>query len=970
MKKLLHGVFVLFAVSTLFANAQTSSTQGTLIYTIGGSAQQYVYGATQAEALSQCQTTTSVNPYSSVSCTWNGQAIYSAPASATAPDVRNYFPSINKGYTKHCPSKDMYWFDSLSTSERGALSKKGMTYVDAFYSDKGYCVQSVPFTCVNGVVINRSPFAREALGISSGGGWGLNWDVKDALITKALGYAECPMPTTDLTNAVVVSIERGDSFDGQEESKANITIPSQASGKALVLISQVSTEWTIANPNNVQVKKIILVRQEDTETIYSTTNTHKVRLADSRVTGDIAGIAVEKISIYFGSWPRVFEFSSTTPNAGVWENLSDKGQYYKTYVAGLAKYAISVAPADYFYASKGCELPTSISPNRLSCTKKPAYNEAPVVTITAPSSAQVGQVVSFSFSARNAHTCYIAYSNITNLSVKSNNTNDVPIFYSSNVSSPFTVKKTISPSPDSLVVVSGSRPTIGTITINPTIEASFEATVSSGAPTVSALCSSGYDTTNIKRDSKTAYLATGAISTSTELGASGVSDATGRYGFRTGYRDTTTGAGVIATYNASSTIASQKEAYTLCKIDGGRHRIFACYWNGLAFFVSTSTLSATFLADTPGIPKKFEEVNDGVSVFSKTMSIYHRNALLLCQMDKKIYPNLRCYLDGKDVESFEFSKDLPGMLSIYEGRYRTVYKSFVRYGSEAFSGTAFNACERLKISTFGGYMKDEHGAYHVQTAPAGAASSTMACYWNDVKFFSKPTDYDPNPNSTQARPSYSTSTRVTSVRIIPPLYASSTGVGQKDVVEQNTISSSNQLSQTGSSISSPSVSSGSTQNTYRFRYNGALLQIYRNVTLSRATDLCTIRINAIKKRKETGKTTFTDVSKARCTWGAEQIYPSTASVTTDSTGATVLGASVTRCTILDQNLTQGSQDSSVVILQDYLAENGYLDSEPTGFYGSKTSEAVKKLQKQYDLPETGRTYTKTRALIQNITCTQ
>ena len=48
-------------------------------------------------------------------------------------------------------------------------------------------------------------------------------------------------------------------------------------------------------------------------------------------------------------------------------------------------------------------------------------------------------------------------------------------------------------------------------------------------------------------------------------------------------------------------------------------------------------------------------------------------------------------------------------------------------------------------------------------------------------------------------------------------------------------------------------------------------------------------------------------------------------------------------------LRRGSRGSSVVVLQNRLIEDGYLDGNPTGYYGSRTERAVRNYQRDRNL---------------------
>ncbi len=56
---------------------------------------------------------------------------------------------------------------------------------------------------------------------------------------------------------------------------------------------------------------------------------------------------------------------------------------------------------------------------------------------------------------------------------------------------------------------------------------------------------------------------------------------------------------------------------------------------------------------------------------------------------------------------------------------------------------------------------------------------------------------------------------------------------------------------------------------------------------------------------------------------------------------------------IDTNLKYGQSGSSVSELQDFLVDNGFLHTNPTGFFGVLTLKAVKEYQISVDVPSTG-----------------
>jgi hypothetical protein len=84
-----------------------------------------------------------------------------------------------------------------------------------------------------------------------------------------------------------------------------------------------------------------------------------------------------------------------------------------------------------------------------------------------------------------------------------------------------------------------------------------------------------------------------------------------------------------------------------------------------------------------------------------------------------------------------------------------------------------------------------------------------------------------------------------------------------------------------------------------------------------------------------------------------------------------LGAT-TACTNLSTNLKIGSKDSSenidVSLLQYFLYSKGYMNINPTGYFGNITQQAVIDFQRSEGLPATGLVMTLTRGKISEISC--
>lgn len=78
-----------------------------------------------------------------------------------------------------------------------------------------------------------------------------------------------------------------------------------------------------------------------------------------------------------------------------------------------------------------------------------------------------------------------------------------------------------------------------------------------------------------------------------------------------------------------------------------------------------------------------------------------------------------------------------------------------------------------------------------------------------------------------------------------------------------------------------------------------------------------------------------------------------------------------QCVQIKYNLRYQSRDSltggDVSSLQDFLQSKGHLNSEPTGYFGLLTLQAVKDFQKKYDIEPTGFVGTLTRGKISSVT---
>jgi hypothetical protein len=78
--------------------------------------------------------------------------------------------------------------------------------------------------------------------------------------------------------------------------------------------------------------------------------------------------------------------------------------------------------------------------------------------------------------------------------------------------------------------------------------------------------------------------------------------------------------------------------------------------------------------------------------------------------------------------------------------------------------------------------------------------------------------------------------------------------------------------------------------------------------------------------------------------------------------------SVSACTSLSSNLGIGNRSEQTRILQIFLTANGYESFSPTGFYGARTTAAVRAFQSAHNIQATGFVGSLTRAQIQKNSC--
>ncbi len=395
---------------------------------------------TKAEALNDCNNQINKNTGVTVVCTWNGEQI-----SASYPNSSDFYSSTPLPVgdpNKVCGDWGEYLYSASSDYTRvsyddqfkawlASLTSKNIKYrvTSNSTTSKGMCFQGKQYQCLDNKIIyvpqgsnmgEPSLLARSSSYPSTKNQ--VNWSSADPLAVESLSIESCAIQTPK-QEAVVISLVRGEYVNSQREGTANITIPSKASGKILVLIGESSINWVIANPNNVQVNKILVVNTGTTEKLYVTSTTTQEVLPVNRVTGAISGVSVEKIYVRNAASYWDVHRNDFLPVGSAWRqiNTTNNSNYNAQsfgYVFGLGQRGISVTPDNYYYANSACHLSSVVAPVSLTCKDQEAKTS---LKVTATSTIKEN---SNSVAGNSGYgTCLDLKRNLTYLISKDSNTN-------------------------------------------------------------------------------------------------------------------------------------------------------------------------------------------------------------------------------------------------------------------------------------------------------------------------------------------------------------------------------------------------------------------------------------------------------------------------------------------------------------------------------------------------------------------
>jgi hypothetical protein len=810
--------------------------------------------------------------------------------------------------SQKCPAGQAYY------NADGYVDSKG-EYIKNYTG----CGTGKPFTCTDGSIVYVPDFYLP--------------------LNEYKFYELCPTPTTKIS-AMMISVAVGEYLNSQTEGTANITLPQSAEGKVIIFSSKSPINWVISNPNNVTPAKIVLIAGMDVNAQGNVDIAHHQRL-----TGSVPNVQVERPYV---SYP--------TPSS--------------TY---FLKKGYTISQADTYTAERAGDLPKSISPNGTPFGDK---EQPKTMKYTCPD----GRSVDVPYGAGGTESISIC--------------KGLPyVDFNAQFMGPNGIKFTS-------YVVASATPMTG-------YQRTYEAYDFQGDGQMKKF----YE----RRTLEAVKVGWGTVSIGDTLpmkiearGANSC-EVTSTDGLRTtppAIEDISwkvvPATGKISSYDSNLLYSNYAEYVEMSEIS--RNQSNGVGYRALYTTPPIKSASTTFTVTCWFPPSiswdqyKAHRSSIGVNTLNKNTAIAVSKAVLVnatpatvsgsvvrATLDTyRIYnPSMLQQYTGSNPYSWDLRDNLLSYVhtviddgSFDENHMRTYTpKQFTEQEAYAWCNAPRSDTDYLMCFWNNKliYAKDKTGAIDLTNVSQKSRVSNMPTLTHNGVVYGKQTSSDvgTTPSSSQSistLPSGCTPSTVYSPTTGVRCISSSSGAGSSS---NRTPDGSYSLgSQTDSSAGTTSNPPSTTKAIYRQYYGTALKQYRARVTRAQAVTLCNTRVAYVEGRATSGKTTESDISKVRCTWGSEQIYPTvTASLWLPTGEPAVLGAFTSAmCADIAYNVHRGAESPSVSLLQSFLLEKGFMEGEVTGFYGDKTVEAVKDYQASRGLPTTGMVYDFTREAIRAESC--
>jgi hypothetical protein len=753
-------------------------------------------------------------------------------------------------------------------------------------------------------------------------------------------YQLCPTPTTKIP-AVMISVATGEYLTSQTEGTANITIPKSAEGKVIIFSSKSYINWVISNPDNITPAKIVLIATMNVNTQGNVDIAHHQRL-----TGDVPTVPIEKPYVIYAG--------------------PDRDTYF-------LKKGYTISQEDTYTAERAGDLPKSISPNGTPFGDK-------ITPTTRKETCSDGRKIDVPYSAGSNEVASLC-KGVTYVDFNKQFLGPNGLDFKSYVV-------------DSTSPIDGYQRTyeaydfLGDGQMKKFYERRTLEAVKVGWGNVSI-----GDTLPMKIEARGANSCEVTSSDGLRIVPPAIEDSSWKVVPATGK---------ISSYDPNLVYSNYVEYVEVGEISGKQQ-------NGLGYRAlyttpaikspsTTFTVTCWFPPSISWDQYKAARSSIGVNTLNKNTAIAVSKAVLVNATPATVSGSVvRATLDtyriynpqvvkettGSDPNGWDLRANLLSYVHTVirnevpdsEGRADYTPRQFTEQEAYAWCKTPRSDTDYLMCFWNNKliYAKDKTGAIDLTNVSQKSRVSNMPTLTHNGVVYGKQTSSDvgTTPSSSQSistLPSGCTPSTVYSPTTGVRCISSSSGAGSSS---NRTPDGSYSLgSQTDSSAGTTSNPPSTTKAIYRQYYGTALKQYRARVTRAQAVTLCNTRVAYVEGRATSGKTTESDISKVRCTWGSEQIYPTvTASLWLPTGEPAVLGAFTSAmCADIAYNVHRGAESPSVSLLQSFLLEKGFMEGEVTGFYGDKTVEAVKDYQASVGLPTTGMVYDFTREAIRAESC--